>query len=260
MPSAASSTASEGSARYDLGHHPRRRPRHAAARRGSRSAQADGAGRRPAVPGAPDGPLDRPGNRSLRALGRLPRGRDQQPFRRPLPRRADRLRGRARAARHRRRAAARAAKQAAVDASRRCCSTATPTSTSRSRRSPSARPASTPTGAWRSFATTTPPATWASRSRAEGRITALRERSAPLANGGVYWFRPEALAAAPARAGPGRVARGRSPAAPSRARPALAGLVCRGDFIDIGVPHDYHRAASVLPRTADSEQSHAIAR
>jgi hypothetical protein len=40
----------------------------------------------------------------------------------------------------------------------------------------------------------------------------------------------------------------------------FAGLVASGDFIDIGVPHDYHRAASVLPRTTASEPSHAIAR
>ena len=94
----------------------------------------------------------------------------------------------------------------------------------------------------------------------EGRITALRERSAPLANGGVYWFRPEALAAA--RLAPDQAASLEDDLLPrllARGQ-RLAGLVAAGDFIDIGVPHDYHRAASVLPRTNDSDHRHAIAR
>ncbi len=94
----------------------------------------------------------------------------------------------------------------------------------------------------------------------EGRITALRTAGAPLANGGVYWFRPAALAAA-------RLAPGTRASLEDDLLPRLlaqgqrcAGLVCGGDFIDIGVPHDYHRAASVLPRPTVPEQSHAIAR
>jgi len=95
---------------------------------------------------------------------------------------------------------------------------------------------------------------------AEGRITALRARTAPLANGGVYWFRPDALEA-------GRLAPGQAASLENDLLPRLlaqgqrlAGLVASGDFIDIGVPHDYHRAASVLPPTNASEQRHAIAR
>jgi D-glycero-alpha-D-manno-heptose 1-phosphate guanylyltransferase len=94
----------------------------------------------------------------------------------------------------------------------------------------------------------------------EGRITAVRAPAAPLANGGVYWFRPEALDAA--RLAPGQAASLEDDLLPrflARGQ-RLAGLVASGDFIDIGVPHDYHRAASVLPRTTASEHRHAIAR
>ena len=94
----------------------------------------------------------------------------------------------------------------------------------------------------------------------EGRITALSARAAPLANGGVYWFQPEALEAA-------RLASGQAASLEDDLLPRLlaqgqrlAGLVAAGDFIDIGVPHDYHRAASVLPRANAPEHRHAIAR
>jgi hypothetical protein len=42
----------------------------------------------------------------------------------------------------------------------------------------------------------------------------------------------------------------------------FAGLECPGAFIDIGVPHDYQRAASVLPMLPNArteEHDHAIA-
>lgn len=81
----------------------------------------------------------------------------------------------------------------------------------------------------------------------DGRITALRAPAAPLANGGVYWFRPESLrgialdAAQPLSLEndlfPRLLAQGQR----------FAGLESAGAFIDIGVPADYHRAASVLP-------------
>jgi D-glycero-alpha-D-manno-heptose 1-phosphate guanylyltransferase len=96
---------------------------------------------------------------------------------------------------------------------------------------------------------------------ADGRISSLRASATPFANGGVYWFRPAALAGLtndPARAQsletellPACLAAGQR----------IAGLVCRGDFIDIGVPDDYRRAAAVLPRgPRPSEQSHAVVR
>lgn len=95
---------------------------------------------------------------------------------------------------------------------------------------------------------------------AEGRVTALRAPGAPLANGGVYWFKPEALRAA-------QLAEGQAASLEDELLPRflaagqrLAGLVASGDFIDIGVPHDYHRAATVLPRAACPEPRHAVAR
>lgn len=90
---------------------------------------------------------------------------------------------------------------------------------------------------------------------ANGRITALRSPEAPLANGGVYLFEPRALrglANEPGRAVslendlfPQLVAQGQ----------CFAGLECRGAFIDIGVPHDYQRAASVLPAASTNPTS-----
>ena len=97
---------------------------------------------------------------------------------------------------------------------------------------------------------------------ADGRITALRSPDAPLANGGVYLFKPSALqdlTLEPGRAVslendifPQLMARGQR----------FAGLECPGAFIDIGVPHDYQRAATVLPvlpNARTEEHDHAIA-
>ncbi len=93
---------------------------------------------------------------------------------------------------------------------------------------------------------------------ADGRVTALRAADAPHANGGACWFRPEALAAA-------ALAPGRAASLEDDILPRLfdqgqrfAGLVSDGDFIDIGVPHDYLRAASVLPATFATETRHAV--
>jgi len=89
----------------------------------------------------------------------------------------------------------------------------------------------------------------------DGRITALRSPSAPLANGGVYRFRPRVLhGIAPA---PGKILSLENDVFPQLFEQGqrFAGLVCRGAFIDIGVPHDYHRAAQVLP----TEETHALA-
>jgi D-glycero-alpha-D-manno-heptose 1-phosphate guanylyltransferase len=95
---------------------------------------------------------------------------------------------------------------------------------------------------------------------AKGRITALRAPKAPLANGGVYWFRPAALANAGIAAGQAAsLENGLLPRFIDQGQ-RFAGLVCAGHFIDIGVPHDYHRAAGVLSRASASEPRHAVAR
>jgi D-glycero-alpha-D-manno-heptose 1-phosphate guanylyltransferase len=93
----------------------------------------------------------------------------------------------------------------------------------------------------------------------DGRITALRAPEAPLANGGVYRFDPHALHSLAHAPGttlslendlfPQLIARGQR----------FAGLECPGEFIDIGVPHDYHRAASVLPTAPPMETRHDAA-
>jgi D-glycero-alpha-D-manno-heptose 1-phosphate guanylyltransferase len=93
---------------------------------------------------------------------------------------------------------------------------------------------------------------------ADGRITALRSVDAPHANGGAYWFRPGALAAAALT--PGQAASLEDEVLPRLLDQGqrFAGLVCDGDFIDIGVPRDYLRAASVLPARLATEARHAV--
>ena len=92
----------------------------------------------------------------------------------------------------------------------------------------------------------------------DGRINALRSPQAPLANGGVYWFRPRALQALAGT--PGEPLSLENDVFPQlfALGQRFAGLECQGAFIDIGVPNDYHRAASVLPHTP-SEGPHVIA-
>jgi D-glycero-alpha-D-manno-heptose 1-phosphate guanylyltransferase len=88
----------------------------------------------------------------------------------------------------------------------------------------------------------------------DGRITALRSPTAPLANGGVYLFDPRALRDLTHE--PGRVVSLENDLFPQLFQQGqrFAGLECPGEFIDIGVPHDYHRAAAVLP----TETHHAL--
>ena len=83
------------------------------------------------------------------------------------------------------------------------------------------------------------------------RSTAPAGAEGQLANGGVYLFRPAALHGLQVE--PGRTP-GRSISLENELFPQLlaqgqrfAGLECHGAFIDIGVPDDYARAASVLP-------------
>ena len=83
----------------------------------------------------------------------------------------------------------------------------------------------------------------------EGRITSLKSGSVQgprLANGGVYWVHPRALRA-------GRFTLGEKASLEDDLFPAALasgqlqfGIEFTGTFIDIGVPHDYHRAATLL--------------
>jgi len=84
---------------------------------------------------------------------------------------------------------------------------------------------------------------------AEQRIFSLAsQRGLPgcLANGGVYWVRRESLAGLP-------FAAGHSVSLEDELLPTLlergaciSGFAAEGAFIDIGIPHDYLRAAQVL--------------
>lgn len=93
----------------------------------------------------------------------------------------------------------------------------------------------------------------------EGLITALREPTAPLANGGVYLFRPGALDAV--SLAPGQAASLENDLFPQllAAGQRFAGVESHGAFIDIGVPADYHRAAAVLPTARTPEPAHDLA-
>ncbi|MEP7138955.1 MAG: nucleotidyltransferase family protein [Caldimonas sp.] len=92
----------------------------------------------------------------------------------------------------------------------------------------------------------------------DGRVTALRARSAAHANGGAYLFRPDALAAV--ALSPGRAASLEDDVLPHcfEQGQRFAGLVSSGDFIDIGVPRDYLRAAAVLPDRFAPGSRHAV--
>lgn len=83
----------------------------------------------------------------------------------------------------------------------------------------------------------------------DGRITSLKSGSTDgfrLANGGVYWVHPRALHGC-------RFASGEKASLEDDIFPAalasgqrLFGIEFTGTFIDIGVPDDYHRAATLL--------------
>jgi D-glycero-alpha-D-manno-heptose 1-phosphate guanylyltransferase len=90
---------------------------------------------------------------------------------------------------------------------------------------------------------------------ADGRIEAFRGAPGGPANGGVYLVHPRALP----RADPDRSASLENDLFPAFAAQGqrLFGLECPGDFIDIGVPDDWRRAASVLPPSRRSEPAHA---
>lgn len=104
----------------------------------------------------------------------------------------------------------------------------------------------------------------------DGRITALRAPEAPLANGGVYLFKPHALLGLRSQGvapEPGRAVSLENDIFPQLIAQGqrFAGLECSGAFIDIGVPHDYQRAAAVLPmlpmlpNAKTEDHDHAIA-
>ena len=93
----------------------------------------------------------------------------------------------------------------------------------------------------------------------DGRITALRSPEAPLANGGVFLFKPSALQGLTLE--PGHAVSLENDIFPrlfSRGQ-RFGGLECPGAFIDIGVPFDYQRAIAVLPAARQQEPDHAIA-
>jgi D-glycero-alpha-D-manno-heptose 1-phosphate guanylyltransferase len=90
-------------------------------------------------------------------------------------------------------------------------------------------------------------------------VRALRCAESPLANGGVVWVKPDALRNVALDAAlalslendllPALFAQGQR----------FAALECPGHFIDIGVPADYYRAASVLPAAPALPKSNAHA-
>lgn len=85
----------------------------------------------------------------------------------------------------------------------------------------------------------------------DGRIVALRsddQEIGRLANGGVYRVNPRALAAGGFRPGDRVSLEEDLFAAALASGQRLYGMECDGAFIDIGIPHDYHRAAEVLAR------------
>jgi D-glycero-alpha-D-manno-heptose 1-phosphate guanylyltransferase len=89
---------------------------------------------------------------------------------------------------------------------------------------------------------------------ANGRITALKsddQTPGRLANGGVYLVHPRALRGAPdPMQGALSLENDLFPAW-LEAGQRFHGLAVDARFIDIGVPHDYHRAADVLPQTCE---------
>ena len=83
----------------------------------------------------------------------------------------------------------------------------------------------------------------------QGQITSLKsgsEYGSRLANGGVYWVHPRALRGS--RFAPGEKASLEDDIFPTALASGqrLFGIEFTGTFIDIGVPDDYHRAATLL--------------
>jgi D-glycero-alpha-D-manno-heptose 1-phosphate guanylyltransferase len=83
----------------------------------------------------------------------------------------------------------------------------------------------------------------------EGQITSFKsgsEYGSCLANGGVYWVHPRALHGN--RFAPGEKASLEDDIFPTALASGqrLFGIEFTGTFIDIGVPDDYHRAATLL--------------
>jgi D-glycero-alpha-D-manno-heptose 1-phosphate guanylyltransferase len=90
-----------------------------------------------------------------------------------------------------------------------------------------------------------------------GRVRALRCAQSPLANGGVVWFRPAALRAVAHVAETARSLENDVLPSLLAQGQRFAALECPGKFIDIGVPRDYHRAASVMCPIESERPSHA---
>ncbi|MCE2689240.1 MAG: NTP transferase domain-containing protein [Rubrivivax sp.] len=89
---------------------------------------------------------------------------------------------------------------------------------------------------------------------ADGRISALisdDQTPGRLANGGVYLVHPRSLHGAPDPAQGALSLENDLFAAWLAQGQRFHGMAFGGRFIDIGVPHDYHRAANVLPQTCE---------
>jgi D-glycero-alpha-D-manno-heptose 1-phosphate guanylyltransferase len=82
----------------------------------------------------------------------------------------------------------------------------------------------------------------------QGQIMSLKsgvEQGSRLANGGVYWVHPRALRGTRVLGGKMSLEDDMFPEALAAGQ-RLFGLEFTGTFIDIGVPDDYHRAATIL--------------
>ncbi len=79
-----------------------------------------------------------------------------------------------------------------------------------------------------------------------GMVVGLKADSSRLANGGVYWVHPRALTDLAIKPGERASLEDDIFASLLRNGKRLYGLESGGIFIDIGIPSDYHRAASVI--------------
>jgi D-glycero-alpha-D-manno-heptose 1-phosphate guanylyltransferase len=83
----------------------------------------------------------------------------------------------------------------------------------------------------------------------QGRVNSLQSGTGQpgrLANGGVYWIHPRALAQVPFSAGVNVSLEDGIFASAMTLGQRLMGVEFEGTFIDIGIPDDYHRAATLL--------------
>ena len=92
---------------------------------------------------------------------------------------------------------------------------------------------------------------------ADGYITSVRQPASPWANAGVYWFQPRTLDLFSDSGGQALSLENDLFPRLLQHGQRFAGLPCSGDFIDIGVPEDYRRAADLLPQQCPVGETHA---